>query len=277
MDLYAYSYFACRKTQHGFLIFFRIVISCRHVRFDRRKHKLNNIIQKRKACQIYWPLCQTTKNCPDFTFQKSSRPKTGKRFRVTKEGGAFFRYQFIYSEAENKSEALRSKVQSAIIGIMNRFLLFICISIVFSGCAHVVSKEMRDRAELGISPDLVFQDPDSFKGRVIILGGFIVRTMGADGGSYIEVVQNPLDSSGRPGDRDISAGRFLIFSEGHVDSSIYSAGREVTVAGEVLGKKTLPVNGAEYGYPVIKSEELHLIKERGRIPIHLGIGIWKSF
>ena len=161
---------------------------------------------------------------------------------------------------------------------MKRVILFICIALQLSGCAHVVSKEMRDRAESGISPDLFFRNPDAFTGRVIILGGFIARTMTGEGGSsYIEVVQNPLDSSGRPADRDVSSGRFLIFSEGRIDSTIYSAGREVTVAGEVLGKKIMPINGTEYAYPVIKSEELHLIRERRRIPVHLGIGIWKRF
>jgi outer membrane lipoprotein len=162
-------------------------------------------------------------------------------------------------------------------GIMKRFLLFICISFLLYGCAHVVSKEMRDRAETGISPDTVFRDPDAFAGRVVILGGFIVSTMRADRGSYIEVVQNPLDSTGRPSDRDISSGRFLIFSESRVDSSIYSPGREITVAGEVLGKEVLLLNGTEYSYPVIRGDELHLIRERRQIPVHFGIGIWKSF
>jgi outer membrane lipoprotein len=149
--------------------------------------------------------------------------------------------------------------------------------ILFSGCAHVVSKTMRDRAEAGISPDLLFRNPDAYIGRVVILGGFVVGTTSGEDGFYIEVVQNPLDASGRPADRDISAGRFLIFSESRFDSSIYSSGREITVAGEVLGSEKLELNWMPYSYPVSKSDELHLIRERRRIPVHFGVGIWKSF
>lgn len=160
---------------------------------------------------------------------------------------------------------------------MRRFVLFICISLLFSGCAHVVSKEMRDRADKGVPPEVLFQDPDAYVGRVVILGGFIVSTAMTEDGSYLEVVQNPLDSMGRPGDRDISSGRFLIFFEGRIDTAIYSAGREVTVAGEVLGRKVQPLGETQYSYPLIKADELHLIKGRREIPVHFGIWIWKSF
>jgi len=136
---------------------------------------------------------------------------------------------------------------------------------------------MRDRADKGVTPEVLFQNPYEFAGRIVILGGFIVNTETKDEGSYIEVVQNPLDSMGRPEDRDISSGRFLIFVEGYIDIAIYSAGREITVAGEILGRKVQALGEAEYSYLLIRGEELHLIKQRKDFPIHFGIGIWKSF
>jgi outer membrane lipoprotein len=136
---------------------------------------------------------------------------------------------------------------------------------------------MRDQADKGVTHEALFQNPDEFAGRIVILGGFIVDTEIKDEGSYIEVVQNPLDSTGRPEDRDISSGRFLVFVEGHIDTAIYSAGREITVAGEVLGRKVLPLGEAQYPYLLIKGKELHLIKQREDFPLHFGIGIWGSF
>ncbi len=160
---------------------------------------------------------------------------------------------------------------------MKWFILCFCISLFISGCAHVVSQEMRDLADKGVTPEVLFQNPDQFAGRIVILGGFIVNTETKDEGSYIEVVQNPLDSMGRPENRDISSGRFLIFVEGHIDTAIYSAGREITVAGEVLGKKVKALGEAQYSYLMIRGKELHLIKQREDFPVHFGIGIWKSF
>jgi outer membrane lipoprotein len=91
------------------------------------------------------------------------------------------------------------------------------------------------------------------------------------------VVQKPLDSRERPEDTNISEGRFLILSEGYLDSAIYSQGTEVTVAGKVIGKRVRPLGEIQYTYPLIKSSEIHLFTPSRGIPIRFGIGIFKTF
>jgi len=118
------------------------------------------------------------------------------------------------------------------LGILSLIFLILLIS----GCAHVVSKELRDRAEKEIAPIDVMKDPDAYKGRIVILGGIIASSINMKEGTYIEVIQKPLDYRGRPEDTDISHGRFIILYEDYLDTAIYSHGREVTVAGEVMGK-----------------------------------------
>jgi len=161
---------------------------------------------------------------------------------------------------------------------MRQFLLlFIIVS--FFGCAHVISKELRDRAYGEPPTSVLFKNPDEFKGRIVILGGVIVSSTNTNEGTYIEVLQKPLDYSGRPEDTDASFGRFIIFSDGYLETAVYSQGREITVAGEVMGKELLPLGEIQYPYPLIKSKELHLFEPRYDIPIHfgIGIGIWKAF
>jgi outer membrane lipoprotein len=46
--------------------------------------------------------------------------------------------------------------------------------------------------------------------------------------------------------------------EGFLDAAIYSEGREVTVAGEVKGKRVLPLGEIQYAYPLISIKELYL-------------------
>ncbi|MEW6739999.1 MAG: Slp family lipoprotein [Nitrospirota bacterium] len=159
------------------------------------------------------------------------------------------------------------------LGILSLILLILLIS----GCAHVVSQELRDRAEKEIAPIDVMKDPDAYKGRTVILGGVIASSINMKEGTYIEVVQKPLDYRGRPEDTDISHGRFIILYEGYLDTAIYSQGREVTVAGEVMGKMVRPLGQIQYQYLLIKSKELHIFEPRYVVPIRFGIGIWHTF
>ncbi|MEW6162772.1 MAG: Slp family lipoprotein [Nitrospirota bacterium] len=159
---------------------------------------------------------------------------------------------------------------------MKRFLLLITI-VSLSGCAHVISEELRVKAYGEPSTPILFKDPDAYKGRIIILGGVIVSSKNEKEGTYIEVLQKPLDYRGRPEDTDISFGRFIILYEGYLDTAVYTQGREVTVAGEVIGKEVRTLGEIQYPYLLIKSKEIHLFKPRYGIPIRFGIGIWKAF
>ena len=162
---------------------------------------------------------------------------------------------------------------------MKRFLLLLTV-LSLIGCAHVVSKELREKADKEPFPvTALFKDPDAFRGKTVILGGVIVNSANMEEGTYIEVIQKPLDYRGRPEDTDASYGRFITFYEGYLDTAIYTQGRQVTVAGEVMGKKMHPLGEIEYPYPLIRSRELHLFEPQygGGIPIFFGIEIFTVF
>lgn len=155
------------------------------------------------------------------------------------------------------------------------FLILFALSL--SGCAHVISQELRQKVDKELTPISLFKEPDVYKGRIVMLGGIIISSINTEEGTYIEVLQIPLDYRGRPEDRDLSHGRFIIFYEGYLDTAIYTRGREITVAGEVIGKRVRPLGEIQYSYPLIKATELHLFKPPLGIPIRFGIEIWKTF
>lgn len=161
---------------------------------------------------------------------------------------------------------------------MRHLLILTLVAFLVSGCAHIVSPGLRNEVDESITPSMIFRDPDMFRGKTVILGGIIVDAKNTKKGTLMEVVQKPLDYRGRPLHSDRTAGRFLILYEGFLDTAIYSPGRAVTAAGEVMGAKTRPLDEIEYSYPFIKSRELYLLTPGyGGFPVHFGIGIWHSF
>lgn len=158
---------------------------------------------------------------------------------------------------------------------MIRFL-FTILLILLTSCAHVVSKEIRDIA-IKVSDEEIMRSPDSYLGNIVILGGIIASSINTEEGTYIEVVQKPLDSRGRPQDVDLSYGRFIIHYDSYLDTAIYTTGREITVVGEVRGKKIRQLGQIMYPYLFLKGKELYLFEPRRPLPINIGIGIWKTF
>ncbi len=140
-----------------------------------------------------------------------------------------------------------------------------------------MSDELRSEAAPGITVDLLFLNPEEHIGKTVIMGGNIVKSTNSQEGTYIEVVEKALDFRGRPKHTDRSQGRFIIFHEGFLDSVIFSEDRNVTVAGEVLGKTVRPLGEIDYSYLLIKSREIHLVKPGERFPVQFGIGIGHTF
>ncbi len=159
---------------------------------------------------------------------------------------------------------------------MKKLILILALTVII-GCAHVISQEVRDEVDPEVTPEMLFGSPDAYKGRTVILGGVIINSKNTDEGTLIEVLQKPIDYRGRPANTDISLGRFLVFYEGYLDTAIYSVGRKVTVAGEVLGKRMRPLGELEYPYLFIKSKEVHALKPKSDCPVGFSIGIFKTF
>jgi len=132
--------------------------------------------------------------------------------------------------------------------------LFLSISC----CAPVISKELRSQVARDLTFKEILNNPEAYKDKVVFLGGVLIGAKNLREGTLIEVLQKPTDSQGRPKDADESLGRFLALYDGYLDVAIYSRGREVTVAGEIRGKKVLPLGEIEYTYPLISAKEIHL-------------------
>ncbi len=146
--------------------------------------------------------------------------------------------------------------------IYSCFLLVLFFFI--SGCAHVISDDLRAKANLSASAAEVFQNPDAYKGKTVIWGGEIIQVLSQkDKTTLIEVLQWPLGWRGEP-KRSVSfQGRFLVLVKGSLDPVLdYREGEKITVAGEILGEirgdKIASLTETTYRYPLLLGNQVHL-------------------
>ncbi len=143
-----------------------------------------------------------------------------------------------------------------------------------SGCAPIISKQLRDQIITEITFRQVRENPDAYKGNLVLWGGVIVGAKNVKEGTLLEVLQRPTDRRGIPKDVDESDGRFLALYDGYLDVAIYAQGRGVTIAGEVKGERIGPLGEIEYRYPLIGIKEIHLVKEERYYPCPYRYPYW---
>jgi outer membrane lipoprotein len=146
-----------------------------------------------------------------------------------------------------------------------------------NGCAPAISKEIRSQVDPTTTFKAVFHDPDAYKGRMALWGGEIIHTRNTKDETWIELLQHPLAGNDRPNRAAVSEGRFLIRHDGFLDPAVYGRGREITVAGEIQGRKIQPMDEIEYNFPVVSDKELVLWGPQHEPTIHVGLGFGAMF
>ncbi len=154
-----------------------------------------------------------------------------------------------------------------IIALLGTVLLLSALT----GCTHVISEENRRVASLTINFETLQENPQSFAGKIVILGGVIAGVKNSTDGGQIEIVQYLLTDEGYPDETQGSAGRFLATSPTFIDNLVYKQGSLITIAGEVKGNRVLPLDEVSYSYPVVSIKESHLWPpdEKGQRPFQV--------
>ena len=136
--------------------------------------------------------------------------------------------------------------------------LLLVLSGLLAGCAAPV---LPASLQLQVDRTLTFaqlkDSPDSYRGRLVIVGGEVLSAKRLKEGTRIEVLQIPLEDSHAPGkDRTASEGRFLARQQEFLDPATLPPGTRVTIVGEVTGATTLPLDETDYTYPTLEIKHL---------------------
>lgn len=142
---------------------------------------------------------------------------------------------------------------------------FLLISILLSGCASIpppIYDPISDADFKGPNLTAVRMDTAAWKGIRIRWGGDIVEVENQRHETWIEVVEYPLRSSGRPSNSKASEGRFIARIPGFLDPAIYAQGRQITIVGTVDNTIQRSIGDYPYEFPVVAVDTYRLWDEQ---------------
>ena len=153
--------------------------------------------------------------------------------------------------------------------------------IVLAGCSsqRIVPESLEPRVDRTVTFRDVLASPESYKGRVLVLGGEVLKAKRLRAGTEIEFLQLPLEDGEKPShDRRQSQGRFLALQQEFLDPATVAEGTRVTMVGEVSGAKTHHLDDVEYRYPTLILKHLHVwpVQSSGRWQPGPSIGVFSG-
>jgi outer membrane lipoprotein len=140
---------------------------------------------------------------------------------------------------------------------MKSILTILLCALLTISCS-VMSREVRNEAVSTPSFSALIQKADEYRGKTVIVGGYLLNTRNESGQTVITVLQAPLVPGGKPGLRDRSQGRIIITTSQFLDPEIYARDRKITVAGKVIGSSLDEADKAPFPYLKLESRELYL-------------------
>ncbi len=143
---------------------------------------------------------------------------------------------------------------------MGRRLVFLPLLFIITACTHWISESSLAMADRSITFNQLRENPDAFRGKLVLLGGIVAAVTHSREETRLEVVEYRLDSRELPDQVVPSRGRFLATTHDLLDPVKYKPGALVTMMGEVTGRRLQQLEGKEYAYPVIAIREIHAIE-----------------
>ena len=93
---------------------------------------------------------------------------------------------------------------------MLRILLSSLVAIMLPISCTVISEPVRSEAEPPLPFKSLVAQADQYRGRTVILGGYILETKNLESETIIKVLQVPMRMGEEPDFKDRSEGRFLV-------------------------------------------------------------------
>ena len=141
-------------------------------------------------------------------------------------------------------------------------LWVVILSLIAVGCSSApagIPETLEQQIDKNVTFAEVLGSPDSYKGRLILLGGEVLKAKRLKEGTQVELLQLPLNEDQEPTmDLTQSQGRVLVLHQEFLDPATLTPGMLVTFVGEVSGAVTTKMDEVDYRYPAITVKHWHV-------------------
>ena len=157
-----------------------------------------------------------------------------------------------------------------------RILVALAMAFALTACATVKPAFGMLPADSAPPPFEVSRATTQYMDRSVVWGGMIIEVRNYERHSEFEVLAFPLDDKQRPRFNERDHGRFIAIVPGYVEAGDWPMGRYLSLIGRVTGERRGAVRQAEYVYPEVDVDKMHLWPRDFRNPgprISVGIGV----
>ncbi len=156
-----------------------------------------------------------------------------------------------------------------------RTILGMSVVALLCGCA-AAPKFDTTGVDMTITPQRASMETEQLGSARVLWGGMIIGSRNLTDATELEVLAYPLASNREPDTAQAPLGRVLAVRDGYLETADYTQGRSVTFNGALDGIRQAQIGEAEYTYPVVRIDMLHLWPQRGASSeprVHFGIGV----
>ncbi|KII79699.1 Slp family lipoprotein [Vibrio renipiscarius] len=147
-----------------------------------------------------------------------------------------------------------------------RFVIVGCASLILLGCSSLPDTLKTDNPNL-VTDYQVWQSAPQAE-YALRLGGVIAAVTNFPQQTRIEVVNLPINASGKPDINQEPNGRFVAYIKGFADPVALSEGRLVTFLGAANGSEKGQVGQFDYDFPVMDASQYHLWRIEERVIVN---------
>jgi len=136
------------------------------------------------------------------------------------------------------------------------------LSLIAVGCSSSpvgIPETLDPHIDKNVTFTEVLASPESYKGRIILLGGEILKAKRLKKGTQVELLQLPLNKDQKPTtDLTRSQGRVLVLHQEFLDPATLTPGMLVTFVGEVSGAIIEKLDEVDYRYPTLTAKHWYV-------------------
>ncbi|WP_070967501.1 Slp family lipoprotein [Vibrio sonorensis] len=151
--------------------------------------------------------------------------------------------------------------------IFPRFVFILFITAAMSACSSLPENLTSSNKEIITNYQSWLETSQEAESE-LRLGGVIAQVDNLADSTRIEIVNLPINSSGKPDINQEPNGRYVVYYQGFADPVTLDKGRLITVLGKAKGVEKGMVGEFEYTFPTMTSNDYHMWRVEERVLVN---------